>query len=253
MARDDEHNHGKTKMREGSSAWTRHDRSGEPKRHKLAADEGRHQQHATHNSVITIDEAPLPEVPPPSRSSPTVPDPLVCSKCTFNNRSSSDSGAPPLPVPSACAICLNPLQVNIEPVSSEGAAHPSPPAPRPGAEGQDSLRWTSGVVSAADFLPAEEPEQAMGDTRAKCPTCTVLLLGDGAADCHLCGAPLAPSRPLEVGWECDACTFRNGPGAVVCAACDTPLVDGGGGMGGVVNSGLLPLAVRVFGAQGGMG
>lgn len=161
-------------------------------------------------------------------------DPLVCRKCTFDNRGAA-SADQRLPAPSACAVCLSPLEVFY--------------APRPERHelrGDTTVEQTSyGVITPADFPPAEVA--AGGNAIAKqCPVCTVLVQDTSGSICPVCSASLAPSGGASnVRLECVVCTLCNDYGVTVCSACETPLGERGTSGGGMLvhdESGMLRFA-----------
>lgn len=238
--------------------WTRREHLGDPQVLKIGSDPGQNgvavsiSQQASTKNVVTIDN-PSPADSPPTESLLATSDPLVCSQCTFNNCASAAPGAPALPAPSACAVCLNPLPC----VASENQAKSSiaavgelPRAPHPGPKGQGLLARGSGFISTAETLPANDAGEEMRSTllAKTCPLCTVLVLDPWVTNCHVCGATLAPPTsesdlPMQV--ECSACTLRNDPRATVCSVCETPLAYGDGQTAGTLvfdNTGMLRFA-----------
>ena len=186
-------------------------------------------------AVITIKEAGATTVGVSQAGSPPpFSDSLVCSQCTFNNGPRATKGAPALPEPSACAVCLNPLK---------GAAEVTdwlPPSPTHKEHCQPSR--SRGSPLSTIVLP---PSSSGGDSTSlersslplarQCPFCTVLVLDPEVTRCPVCRASLLrPSASGEsdvraqVQPECRACTLRNDPRAMVCRACDTPLFGNGG-------------------------
>lgn len=163
----------------------------------------------------------LPVVTIPTGQLEAPPDYLVCRTCTFNNSVGWASRAPDLPLPTLCAVCLQPLQTP----SMESRELPHQPSPGK-LRGSPS---TSGL-SFSDCLTSEYTGKAISER--KCPICTVILKENrDTTVCHLCGAFLAlpnqstiMDRSLEV--ECRACTFRNDPSAIICDVCETPLIHG---------------------------
>ena len=190
--------------RNSSDSATRDRLDGKPKRRKK---DGKIEKvHASESDipvVITIDDH-SPANSPPKSVSEIFSYPLVCTKCTFINRPSQ---APGLPFPTACAVCLEPIQTSNPPTSS-----------------------TDGSMSEV-----RAGEMLSKSITAKCPTCTVILMdGINATVCYVCGSLLPPlsqsdmmmkNLPLEEWRECSTCTLRNGPRTTVCGACETPLAN----------------------------
>ena len=190
-------------------------------------------------AVITIDEAgPPTAVVSRTGSLPPCSDRLKCSKCTFNNCPKAADGEPALPEPSACAVCLNPLNGAV--VATD--LLPPSPAHHPDPEGHcQPSRSRGGLPSAGVLLPSPSGgdhaalKSSSFPLASQCPLCTVLILDPGITRCPVCCSPLLlPSASGEsnvralVQPECRVCTLRNDPGAAVCRACGTLLfVDGG--------------------------
>lgn len=179
-------------------------------------------------------------------------DPLVCSKCTFDN-SVSTSVDQLLPAPSACAVCLSPLEVTYtarpEQHHQLGTRATAEMDKAANAQDGDTTK-TYGVINAADFVPAAV--MTVDDAIAKqCPVCTVLLPDASGSTCPVCSSSLAPSDSVsEVPLECGVCTLWNDYGATVCSACETPFGSGtGGGVFGHDQSGMLRFVATARGGS----
>lgn len=211
-------------------------------------------------AVITIDAAgPTTTRVSQAGGLPPFFDHLVCSQCTFNNCPRAADGAPGLPEPSACAVCLNPLKgaADVTDLRPPSATHH--PDPKDHCQ-PPRIRESPPSTVVLPPSPSGGESTALNGSSLplarQCPRCTVLVLDPGITRCPVCRAPLSLSaasgesdgRPQEQQ-ECRVCTLRNDPGAAACRACGTPLFDDGGlhGCSGLQRS------VNGAGRQGGEG
>lgn len=209
----DREENGKNLVECHSSDWVIEFPGEKPKRRKLDSKDGLPTENTTTLPVVAIPTGQL-EAPP---------DYLVCRTCTFNNSVSWASKAPDLPLPTFCAMCLQPLQTP----SVESRELPHQPSPGK-LQGFPSTPALSSNCSTSEYTSKAIKERT-------CPVCTVILKENrDTTVCHLCGTFLAlPDQSAiidrSLGVECRACTFRNDPSVNICDVCETPLIHGRGG------------------------
>lgn len=180
---------------------------------------------------------------------------LVCSQCTFDNSVSTSAGQR-LPAPSACAVCLRPLEViyaarrDQHQLGTRATAEMDNKAAN-GQDGDTLIKKSYGVINASAFVPTAVTAAVDDAIPKQCPVCTVILPHVSGPICPVCSSSLAPSDGVsEIPLECGVCTLCNDYGATVCSACETPLERGTGG--GVLvhdQSGMLRFAATGHGGS----